>query len=158
MNERLQKIYRIDEIVKLAEFWKNTGEEVVFTNGCFDILHYGHIQSLKNAAALGSKLIVALNSDKSVKKLKGESRPLQNEQSRMAVMAALACVDAVVLFDEDTPESLIDAIIPDILVKGGDYVAENVVGYNTVTENGGKVVIIDFAQGYSTTDIIQKMR
>lgn len=158
MNERLQKIYRIDEIVKLAEFWKNTGEEVVFTNGCFDILHYGHIQSLENAAVLGSKLIVALNSDKSVKKLKGESRPLQNEQSRMAVMAALACVDAVVMFDEDTPESLIDAIIPDILVKGGDYVAENVVGYNTVTENGGKVIIIDFAQGYSATDIIQKMK
>lgn len=158
MNASNEKIYSKNEIIDKVEFWKSTGEEIVFTNGCFDILHYGHIKSLEQAATFGSKLIVALNSDNSIKRIKGETRPIQDENSRMAVMAALQCVDAVVIFDEDTPKNIIQNIIPDVLVKGGDYTIENIVGHDIVIEHGGKVITIDIAEGYSTSNIIKKMK
>ncbi len=138
--------------------WKSKGYRVVFTNGCFDILHAGHVDYLNKAADLGDKLIVALNSDASVKRLKGESRPIQDEFSRSLVLASLACVDAVVVFDEQTPFELISAIKPTILVKGGDYSHGNIVGSEVVLENNGEVIIIPLVKGYSTTAIELKIR
>lgn len=158
MNVTNKKKFSKNEIINKVKYWKSLGEEIVFTNGCFDILHYGHIKSLEQAATFGSKLIVALNSDNSIKRIKGENRPIQDEKSRMAVMAALQCVDAVVIFEEDTPENIIKDIIPDVLVKGGDYAVENIVGYDFVIEHGGKVITIDIAEGYSTSNIIKKMK
>ncbi len=138
--------------------WHTTHQTIVFTNGCFDILHLGHIDYLTKAAQLGTKLIVGINTDASVKRLnKGDSRPLQNENARALIMASLRCVDAVVLFDEDTPLQLITAITPNILVKGGDYVPQNIVGYSHVIAHGGKVLTIPFLEGYSTTAIEQKI-
>jgi D-glycero-beta-D-manno-heptose 1-phosphate adenylyltransferase len=130
---------------------------VVFTNGCFDILHAGHIQSLNQAAALGDYLVVAVNTDASVKKLKGAERPVNDEQSRMLLLASLLVVDAVILFDEDTPLQLITALMPDVLVKGGDYAIEQVVGAKEVLAAGGKVEIIPLLAGFSTTGIIEKI-
>ena len=141
------------EIKALSSIWKDAGEKIVFTNGCFDLLHVGHVTYLEKAAALGQHLIVGLNTDASVKRLKGESRPLVNENDRARVLAALACVDAVVFFDEDTPAELIKTIKPDILVKGGDYKPDEVVG----RENAGEVKIIDFEEGYSTTGIVERI-
>lgn len=141
------------EITSLAATWKACGEKVVFTNGCFDILHVGHVTYLEKAARLGKHLIVGLNTDASVRRLKGETRPLVHEMDRARVLAALACVDAVVLFDEDTPAELIKRIQPDILVKGGDYKPEQVVG----REDAGEVQIIDFEDGYSTTGVVEKI-
>lgn len=141
------------EIASLAATWKACGEKVVFTNGCFDILHVGHVTYLEKAARLGKHLIVGLNTDASVRRLKGETRPLVHELDRARVLAALACVDAVVLFDEDTPAELIKRIQPDILVKGGDYKPEQVVG----REDAGEVQIIDFEDGYSTTGVVEKI-
>jgi rfaE bifunctional protein nucleotidyltransferase chain/domain len=138
--------------------WHKNGEQVVFTNGCFDILHRGHADYLAKAADLGSKLIVAVNTDASVRKLKGETRPIQDEQSRLFILASLACVDAVILFDEDTPYELIQKVQPDILVKGSDYSPENIVGYDIVTAKGGKVKTIDFMPGYSTSLIEKKIK
>ncbi len=131
--------------------------KIVFTNGCFDILHRGHIELLAGAANYGDILIVGLNTDNSVKRLKGESRPLQDEKSRALMMASLQFVDVVVFFDEDTPAQLIDTIVPDVLIKGGDYKKEEIVGYYTVTNSGGEVVILDFLPGYSTTSVINRM-
>lgn len=142
-----------EEIASLAATWKACGEKVVFTNGCFDILHVGHVTYLEKAARLGKHLIVGLNTDASVRRLKGETRPLVHELDRARVLAALACVDAVVLFDEDTPAELIKRIKPDILVKGGDYKPEQVVG----REDAGEVQIIDFEDGYSTTGVVEKI-
>lgn len=153
----LHKIVDRNNAVHKAEAWKNAGMEVVFTNGCFDILHAGHIQVLEQAKSKGDKLIVALNTDQSVQQLKGKNRPIQNEQTRTQVMAALQCVDMVVLFDEETPLQLIEAIQPDVLVKGGDYIVEEIVGYATVIEHGGKVEIIPFLNDYSTTNVIKKI-
>lgn len=141
------------EITSLAATWKACGEKVVFTNGCFDILHVGHVTYLEKAARLGKHLIVGLNTDASVRRLKGETRPLVHELDRARVLAALACVDAVVLFDEDTPTELIKCIRPDILVKGGDYKPEQVAG----REYAGEVQIIDFEDGYSTTGVVEKI-
>lgn len=141
------------EIKALSSIWKDAGEKIVFTNGCFDLLHVGHVTYLEKAAALGKHLIVGLNTDASVKRLKGESRPLVNENDRARVLAALACIDAVVFFDEDTPAELIKIIKPDILVKGGDYKPDEVVG----RENAGEVKIIDFEEGYSTTGIVEQI-
>lgn len=138
--------------------WKTSSKTIVFTNGCFDIIHKGHVEYLAKARELGDKLIVGLNSDKSVKRLKGEGRPLQDESSRLFVMASLECVDMVILFEDDTPKLLIDSIVPDVLVKGGDYSIENIVGADTVTQNGGKVITINFVDGYSTTNIVSKMK
>lgn len=138
--------------------WRERGESLVFTNGCFDILHRGHTDYLAKAADLGTKLIVGLNTDSSVRKLKGAVRPIQDEQSRLFILASLACVDAVILFDEDTPYELIKLVQPDVLVKGSDYTPENIVGYDVVTDKGGKVVTIDFLPGYSTTAIEKKIK
>ena len=133
------------------------GQKVVMTNGCFDIIHKGHVTYLKQARALGNKLIVAVNSDDSVRRLKGPTRPIVTLNDRMTVLAALGCVDYVVSFDEDTPERLISNILPDILVKGGDYTVEQIAGHKQVIANGGKVVIIPFVDGCSTTKIVNKI-
>jgi len=142
-----------EEIASLAATWKAAGETVVFTNGCFDIIHVGHVTYLEKARNLGKHLIVGLNTDASVQRLKGPTRPLVHELDRARVLAALACVDAVVLFDEDTPTELISHIRPDILVKGGDYKPEQVAG----REYAGEVQIIDFEDGYSTTNVVTKI-
>ena len=141
---------------KLAE-WRSAGKTIVFTNGCFDILHRGHVEYLAQAADLGDKLIVGLNTDASVKRLKGESRPVNDEKSRALLLSALQFVDVVVFFDEDTPYELIKQLQPDILVKGNDYKPEEIVGYDIVTAKGGKVLTIDLVEGFSTTNIISRM-
>lgn len=132
-------------------------QKVVFTNGCFDILHLGHIQYLLQARELGDCLVVGLNTDLSVKKLKGENRPINGEFARAMLLAALQFVDYVILFDEDTPLQLITTIVPDILVKGSDYAVENIVGADIVIANGGEVCTIDFVEGYSTSNIINQI-
>lgn len=131
--------------------------QLVFTNGCFDILHRGHVEYLAQAATKGDVLIIGLNTDASVRKLKGPSRPLLDEQSRAFTLAALGFVDAVVLFDEETPYELIKKIKPQVLVKGGDYQVEDIVGYDIVKAGGGQVITIPLTEGFSTTGIIQKM-
>lgn len=141
------------EISDLASIWRKGGEKIVFTNGCFDILHVGHVSYLEKAAKLGKHLIVGLNSDDSVRRLKGETRPLVHELDRARILASLSCVDAVVIFHEDTPTKLIKMIRPDILVKGGDYRPDQVAG----REYAGKVEIIKFEEGYSTTGLIEKI-
>ena len=137
--------------------WKKQGGKIVFTNGCFDILHKGHIYLLQQAKSYGTHLVVGLNADVSVKALKGEERPFADEVSRAIVLAAIACVDAVVLFAEETPLRLIETLSPDVLVKGGDYNKEEVVGGQQVQEKGGEVVIISYIEGYSTTQVIKKI-
>jgi D-beta-D-heptose 7-phosphate kinase/D-beta-D-heptose 1-phosphate adenosyltransferase len=129
----------------------------VFTNGCFDILHVGHITLLEDCRRFGSKLVLGLNSDDSICRLKGPSRPIVGERERSRVMAALAAVDAVVLFAEDTPLELIKLVKPDVIVKGGDYVAESVVGYAEVTAMGGRVEIVPTVEGFSTTNLVKKL-
>lgn len=157
--QRLQtKILPLSELQKQANEWRAAGKTIAFTNGCFDILHAGHIASLTEAAQHGDVLVVALNSDSSVKGLKGENRPLNDEQARATVMAALTMVDAVTIFSEPTPRELIMAIKPDVLVKGGDYKVEDIAGAKEVLESGGKVVINPIVEGFSTTSIIEKMK
>lgn len=153
------KILRDSEELKhWLAYWNFKDQKVVFTNGCFDILHRGHIDYLAKAAEKGDVLIVGLNTDNSVKRIKGKGRPLQDEESRALTLAALHFVEAVVLFDEDTPENLIKTVQPDVLVKGSDYKAEEIVGYDVVTAKGGNVATIDFLEGYSTTGIINRIR
>lgn len=130
----------------------------VFTNGCFDILHPGHVDYLERASALGDILMVGLNSDRSVKNIKGNSRPVNREEDRARVLAALACVDFVILFDSDTPLELIQSIVPDVLIKGGDWPEEKIVGRDTVKQAGGRVLSIDLLPGYSTTDLIDRIK
>lgn len=137
--------------------WRFKNEKIVFTNGCFDIVHRGHIEYLAQAAALGTKLVIGLNTDASVKRLKGEKRPINDERSRAILLSALIFVDRVVLFDEDTPYELIKYIQPNILVKGKDYQPEEIVGYDIVKNKGGEVVTIDLTAGYSTTSILNKI-
>jgi len=151
------KIYSKESLKPIVEKWKTEGE-VVFTNGCFDILHLGHVDYLEKARALGSRLIVGLNTDASVKRLKGPTRPVVDENARTRVMASLAFVDAVILFDEDTPFDLISFIKPDILVKGDDYTIDKIVGADVVMENGGEVKTVPLVKGYSTTDVITKIK
>lgn len=135
------------------------GKRVVFTNGCFDILHAGHVDYLSQARDLGDLLVLGLNTDASVKRQnKGPERPVNNEIARAKVLAGLGCVDAIVLFDEDTPYELIKSVKPDVLVKGDDYKPENIVGYDIVTSTGGKVVTIPFLEGFSTTSIVKKLK
>ncbi len=141
---------------RVAE-WRATGETIVFTNGCFDLLHVGHITLLEDCHRFGSKLILGLNADSSVSRLKGPTRPIVAERERARVMAALASVDAVVLFAEDTPLDLISTLRPDVLVKGGDYTIETVVGHELVQQNGGRVEIIPTVEGFSTTNIVKKL-
>lgn len=136
---------------------KTLGERIVFTNGCFDLLHVGHVTYLEEAKKLGDRLVVALNSDESVKKLKGTNRPIVNQHDRLKVMAALASVDFVTVFEDDTPYELIKLIMPDVLVKGGDWSVEQIVGSDLVLANGGEVKSLKFIEGSSTTNIEQKI-
>jgi rfaE bifunctional protein nucleotidyltransferase chain/domain len=138
--------------------WKSENKKVVFTNGCFDILHRGHADYLAKAATLGDMLILGLNTDKSIRKLKGNARPVVDEYSRAFLLASFFFVDAVILFDEDTPFNLINFIQPDTLVKGSDYKEENIVGADIVKGKGGKIITIDFVPGFSTTEIIEKIK
>lgn len=157
LNNIGNKILSLEELLLKLPEWKKEGK-VVFTNGCFDILHLGHLEYLDKASKLGQKLIIGLNTDISVKRLKGESRPINNEQTRGMMLAKLAIVDAVVLFEECTPKELIKSIKPDVLAKGADYKVEEIVGHDIVLGNGGAVVPIDLVDGYSTTSIIEKMQ
>ena len=151
------KIYSLEKLKNQVELWKKSGDKIVFTNGCFDILHRGHIEVLAHTADLGDKLIIGLNSDSSIKSLKGETRPIINEESRVILLAAFRFVDAIVLFNEDTPMNLISVILPDVLAKGGDYEVSTVVGHELVQNNGGKVILVPFVDGYSSTNIIEKI-
>ena len=153
-----QKIKSFEEIVRLRGKLRQSGKRVVFTNGCFDILHVGHIKLLHAAAAYGDRLIIGLNSDSSVKRLKGESRPVVPENERAALLASIRGVDLVVLFDEETPLELIRRLVPDVLVKGGDYRPETVVGRDVVEQAGGEVVIVPLLDGVSTTKMIDRIR
>lgn len=146
-----------NELASKLAFWRFKGLRIVFTNGCFDVLHAGHIKYLSKAANLGDVLIIGLNTNSSVKRLKGESRPINDEIARAMVLGACFFVNAIVLFDEDTPYELIKFIQPDVLVKGSDYKPESIVGYDIVKNKGGEVVTIDFLEGYSSTSIINKM-
>ncbi len=152
------RIFSLEELLSRIAFWRALGDTVVFTNGCFDILHPGHLQLLAGCAALGDRVVVGINSDASVKRLKGTSRPLNNEQARAQMLAANIFTDAVVIFEEDTPENLIQALQPDVLVKGGDWQKEQIVGATFVKGSGGKVYTIPFLEGFSTTGIIDKMK
>ncbi len=136
---------------------KQSGKKVVFTNGCFDILHIGHVTYLEKAARLGDVLVIGLNSDESVSKLKGPSRPVNKESDRAGVLSALKFVDYVTVFGEETPFELVSAIIPDVIVKGGDYTPETIVGADIVTHNGGEVAVIPLVEGKSTTNIINRI-
>jgi len=137
--------------------WQNNDEKVIFTNGCFDVLHAGHIKYLFKAKSLGDHLVIGLNTDSSVRILKGKNRPLQDEQDRALILAALEAVDLVILFDEDTPLEIITFLKPDILVKGSDYTIDNIVGAKEIVQWGGKVETIEFVNGKSTSLIIEKM-
>lgn len=152
------KIYTRDALARECNVWRASGRSVVFTNGCFDILHRGHLDLLARAAEFGNVLVLGLNTDASVRRLKGDERPVTNEQDRAFQVASLLCVDAVCLFDEDTPAALIEAVRPDILVKGGDYTIDKIVGADYVLSHGGKVEIVPFVSGYSTTGLINKIR
>ncbi len=151
------KILSLNELLKVLVNDKKEGKKIVFTNGCFDILHRGHIEYLAQAADLADLMIIGLNTDNSVSRLKGEDRPLQDETSRAISMAALQYVDYVVLFDEETPLNLIKNIKPDVLVKGSDYKIEDIVGYDILQQYGGEIKTIDFVDGYSTTKIVDKI-
>ena len=152
------KIWKREDAAKMAALQKAAGKRIVFTNGCFDILHAGHVTYLQEAAALGDFLVVGINSDNSVKRLKkSPARPLQNEFSRTTVMAALQCVGAVIVFDEDTPLELIQAVKPDVLVKGADYKIEDIVGAKEVLAAGGEVKTLEFLPGFSTSNIEKKI-
>ena len=151
---------RILDRAKLGNYlatWRFQNYKIVFTNGCFDILHRGHIEYLSQARDMGSVLIIGLNSDASVKRIKGEGRPVQDEISRALALASLRFVDAVVLFDEDTPYELIKLVNPDVLVKGGDYTEETIIGADILNASGGEVVIIPLVEGYSTSEILRKV-
>lgn len=158
MRRFRDKIVSKKGIAQIAKGLKKKGKRIVFTNGCFDIIHYGHIYYLERAALLGDALVVGVNSDASIKRLKGESRPVNPLKDRMAVIAALEAVDYVVAFGEDTPYSLIKAVAPDVLVKGGDWKEKDIVGADVVIANGGKVVTIPLRKGRSTTGIIERAR
>lgn len=152
-----KKILTIEEAKARISAWKVTGKTVAFTNGCFDILHQGHLFSIAQAAKEADYLIVGINSDASVKRLKGPERPINSTESRALVMANLVLVDAVVVFEEDTPFELITTLLPDVLVKGGDYTIETIVGAKEVIANGGQVIINPIVDGFSTTNIIEKI-
>ena len=151
------KLFKLDSLLQTIRVWKSKGKKIVFTNGCFDLLHLGHIDYLAKAADLGDVLIVGLNTDNSVKALKGKGRPINDEHSRSVMLAALGFIDAVILFDERTPHNLIKYVEPDILVKGSDYKTEEIAGHEIVLAKGGKVITIDLLEGYSTTLIEEKI-
>ena len=152
------KIFSNESLKSQLNIWRFKEKKIVFTNGCFDLLHLGHVDYLSKAADLGDILIIGLNTDKSVAKLKGLGRPITNEKSRSFLLASLFYVDAVVFFNDDTPIELIKMIQPDILIKGSDYKAEEIVGYNIVKAKGGQIITLDFLPGYSTTSIENKIK
>jgi D-glycero-beta-D-manno-heptose 1-phosphate adenylyltransferase len=158
MEKTSDKIRPSAEAKKKVAEWKSKGERVVFTNGCFDILHLGHVDYLEKARNLGDRLVVGLNTDSSVSRFKGVERPVQDQLSRARIMSSLQFVDMVVLFDEDTPKELISTLVPDVLVKGSDYLAENIVGADVVRKAGGEVLTIELVQGYSTSKVIEKIK
>jgi D-beta-D-heptose 7-phosphate kinase/D-beta-D-heptose 1-phosphate adenosyltransferase len=153
----VEKILGLDRLETRIAEWRAAGETIVFTNGCFDLLHVGHVTLLEECHRFGTRLVLGLNSDASVRRLKGPTRPVVGENERARVMAALAAVDAVVLFDEDTPLELIRAVRPDVLVKGGDYEVATVVGHADVLAAGGRVEIVKTVEGYSTSNLVRKM-
>ena len=153
-----QKIFTLPRLQRRISQWRFLTKTIAFTNGVFDILHPGHIFSLSQAAKEADYLIVGVNSDDSVKRLKGDNRPINNQESRSIILASLLMVDAVAIFDEDTPLELINAIKPDVLVKGGDYTIEQIVGAKEVIANGGRVAIKPIVEGYSTSSMIEKLR
>jgi rfaE bifunctional protein nucleotidyltransferase chain/domain len=152
------KIVDLEGLTKKLAEWRKGGQKIVFTNGCFDLLHQGHVEYLEKSKNRGERLVVGLNSDDSVRRLKGKDRPVLNQQARSAVLAALESVDAVIIFDQDTPHNLIQQVIPDILIKGGDYDIKDIVGADIVKKNGGKVETIPMTEGYSTSGIINKIK
>ncbi|MCS6821176.1 MAG: D-glycero-beta-D-manno-heptose 1-phosphate adenylyltransferase [Microscillaceae bacterium] len=152
------KILMQEELAEKVKAWQAEGQKVVFSNGCFDILHLGHIDYLEKARLKGDRLVIGLNSDASVQRLKGRDRPIIGQYARCRVLAALSFVDAVTLFEEDTPLQLIQKLQPDVLVKGSDYLPENIVGAEVVLARGGKVETIELVEGYSTTKIIERIK
>ena len=158
MEKAADKIKDLATAKDLVKQWKREGKKVVFTNGCFDILHLGHVDYLEHARDLGDKLVLGLNTDDSIGRFKGPNRPIQDQISRAHVLASLQSIDLVVFFNEDTPHRLIVELLPDVLVKGSDYLAENIIGADVVKKNGGVVKTIEFVPGYSTTRIIEKIK
>ena len=152
------KIHSLSDLKRLSDKWKESGEKIVFTNGCFDLLHRGHVEILANMADLGDKLIIGLNSDSSIKHLKGEDRPIIDETSRAILLASLQFVDAIVFFTEETPHKLIKSLVPDVLAKGGDYKVKEITGHEVVLENGGEVILVSFIDGFSSTNIVKKIK
>jgi rfaE bifunctional protein nucleotidyltransferase chain/domain len=153
-----QKITAPERLDNLLAYWRFKGYRIVFTNGCFDILHPGHIDYLAKARQLGDVLLLGLNTDDSVRRIKGEHRPINTQEARAALLASLSFVDAVVLFDQDTPLDLIKVVKPDVLVKGSDYKPDDIVGSEVVNKKGGSIKTIEFLEGYSTTSLIQKIK
>ena len=158
MTSGIPAPYSIDQAAELAERVQRRGATVVFTNGVFDLLHPGHVRYLRDARRLGDALIVGVNSDRSVRAIKGPERPITPAGERAEVLLALECVDAVAIFDEQTPDAIIRRVQPDVLVKGADWGPDNIVGRDTVEARGGRVVRMDLAPGYSTTDLIRKVK
>ncbi len=152
------KILKLPDLLRKIRKWKADGKRIVFTNGCFDIIHLGHVDYLEKAKAEGDILIVGLNTDLSTSNIKGPERPIVDEHSRSRTLAAMEFVDAVILFDENTPFNLIKILLPDILIKGKDYKIENIVGADIVLENNGNIITIDLVDGYSTTKIFERIR
>lgn len=152
------KIFNREELLRQVERWRLQAKKIVFTNGVFDLLHEGHIASLCEAASCGDILLVAVNADASVKKLKGPTRPINSEQARVLILASLIMTDAIIIFEEDTPLELISLIMPDVLVKGGDYTLEQIAGAAEVLKNGGEVKLAAIVPGISTTLIIEKLK
>lgn len=153
------KIFKnFDAFSPMLSIWKGSNNTVVFTNGCFDLIHHGHVDSLQQAAAFGTKLVVGLNSDASVHKLKGENRPLMGVMERAAILAAFEVVDAIVIFEEETPAELIRKIIPDVLVKGEEYKVKEIAGHDTVLKNGGRVERLGLVKGISTSELIERIK
>ncbi|MEE2954083.1 MAG: D-glycero-beta-D-manno-heptose 1-phosphate adenylyltransferase [Bacteroidota bacterium] len=152
------KFFNLKELEVKCKSWKNNNNKIVFTNGCFDLVHRGHIEILAGISELGDKLIIGLNSDSSIKKLKGEKRPIIDEYSRKLLLAGLFFVDAIIIFDEDTPYELIDSLRPDVLAKGGDYQLEDIVGYDIVKKYGGETITIPFIPNFSSSNIIDKIK
>lgn len=158
MLESSHKICTLADAKNRRAVWQKENQQVVFTNGCFDILHLGHVDYLEKARKTGDKMIIGVNADVSVRKLKGPKRPVNNEYARARILAALGFVDLVIIFEEETPLKLISELLPDILIKGGDYTIDTIVGANEVIANGGKVTTIALVPSYSTTNIIQKLK
>ena len=158
LQEIQQKVINREQAFEIAEKAKGSGKKMVFSNGCFDVIHHGHVDYLSKAADFGDILLIGLNTDDSVRRLKGKNRPLNPQNSRALLLAAMQFVDYVVSFDEDTPYELIKTVQPDILVKGNDYKAKDVVGYDVVTARGGEVKTVELVDGFSTSGIIEKIK